>query len=221
MQCRNLESKHWNARKNLVCRPQTHRPANKATHEHHVSLSHIGHNSRRLDPERLHEIAGQMAVARRTGIAGACAGLAVAAPTPVTTLTLAAQPVQRSVVATGRVEAIRESDAGQHRHRAGGGHPGQTRRACRRWRHLLLESDELLALRAQAEAQLRDADSQLSEARRQWQHQQALFAKALSARRRWMPPAHAGRRRAASGANARCAGAKPGQTGTNDRACAS
>ena len=33
-------------------------------------------------------------------------------PTPVTTLTLAAQPVQRSVVATGRVEAIRESVLG-------------------------------------------------------------------------------------------------------------
>ena len=30
-------------------------------------------------------------------------------PTPVTTLTLAAQSVQRSVVATGRVEAVRES----------------------------------------------------------------------------------------------------------------
>jgi HlyD family secretion protein len=117
-------------------------------------------------------------------------------PTPVTTLTLAAQPVQRSVVATGRVEAIRESVLGstvtarvvatpvkQGAHVAAGA------------TLLLLESDELLALRAQAEAQLRDADSQLSEARRQWQRQQALFAQgfisqaALDAARRTLDAA--------------------------------
>ena len=117
-------------------------------------------------------------------------------PTPVTTLTLAAQPVQRSVVATGRVEAIRESVLGstvtarvvatpvkQGAHVPAGA------------TLLLLESDELLALRAQAEAQLRDADSQLSEARRQWQRQQALFAQgfisqaALDAARRTLDAA--------------------------------
>ena len=117
-------------------------------------------------------------------------------PTPVTTHTLAAQPVQRSVVATGRVEAIRESVLGstvtarvvatpvkQGAHVAAGA------------TLLLLESDELLALRAQAEAQLRDADSQLSEARRQWQRQQALFAQgfisqaALDAARRTLDAA--------------------------------
>ena len=117
-------------------------------------------------------------------------------PTPVTTHTLAAQPVQRSVVATGRVEAIRESVLGstvtarvvttpvkQGAHVTAGA------------TLLLLESDELLALRAQAEAQLRDADSQLSEARRQWQRQQALFAQgfisqaALDAARRTLDAA--------------------------------
>lgn len=117
-------------------------------------------------------------------------------PTPVTMLTLAAQPVQRSVVATGRVKAIRESVLGstvtarvvatpvkQGAHVAAGA------------TLLLLESDELLALRAQAEAQLRDADSQLSEARRQWQRQQALFAQgfisqaALDAARRTLDAA--------------------------------
>lgn len=98
-------------------------------------------------------------------------------PVSVTTLTLAAQPVQRSVVATGRVQAVRESVLGstvtarvvatpvkQGAHVAAG------------TTLLQLESDELLAARAQAEAQLRDADSQLADARRQWQRQQALFA---------------------------------------------
>lgn len=117
-------------------------------------------------------------------------------PTPVTTLTLAAQPVQRSVVATGRVEAIRESVLGSTvTARVVATPVKQGAHVTAGATLLLLESDELLALRAQAEAQLRDADSQLSEARRQWQRQQALFAQgfisqaALDAARRTLDAA--------------------------------
>lgn len=106
-------------------------------------------------------------------------GLALAwwRPVAVNALTLAAHPVQLTVVATGRVEAVHESVLGST--------------ATSRVVHtpvkagaqvvagavlLVLESDELLAAKAQAEAQRADADSQLAEARRQWQRQQQLFA---------------------------------------------
>lgn len=98
-------------------------------------------------------------------------------PVPVNAVTLAAQPVQLTVVATGRVEAVRESVLGStatsrvvHTPVKAGAHvvAGAVL--------LVLESDELLAAKAQADAQLADADSQLNEAARQWQRQQQLFA---------------------------------------------
>ena len=106
-------------------------------------------------------------------------GLALAwwRPVAVSAVTLAPHSVQLTVVATGRVEAVHESVLGST--------------ATSRVVHtpvkagaqvvagavlLVLESDELLAAKAQAEAQRADADSQLAEARRQWQRQQQLFA---------------------------------------------
>jgi HlyD family secretion protein len=98
-------------------------------------------------------------------------------PVPVRVLTLAEQPVQLSVVSTGRVAAARETllastvtgrvvatpvAAGQP---VAAGAPV-----------VLLEAAEWQAALAQAQAQRQDAEAQYREAERQWQRQQALQA---------------------------------------------
>lgn len=117
----------------------------------------------------------------RWWLAGAGVALAAGAavwalrPTPVRTVTLAEQPVQTSVVATGRVAPVRETTLASTLTGRVVATPVTEGAAVAAGTVLVaLEADEWQAALAQAEAQRQDARGQLAEAERQWQRQRDL-----------------------------------------------
>ncbi|MEW6695293.1 Multidrug resistance protein MdtA [Tepidimonas thermarum] len=119
----------------------------------------------------------------RWAVAAVAVGLAAGAavwvmrPARVGVIVLAEQPVQTSVVASGRVASARETTLASTVTARVVATPVAAGTAVSRGTVLVaLEADEWQAALAQAEAQRRDAAEQAAEAQRQWQRQTELHA---------------------------------------------